>query len=296
MEIYNQDIKTLLENHFLAAENAEQDNRKAKDSFWASQTEAPLFDLYHQWIGTPPTNPIEAEKLVMFSAAKLMEVALINKLTEMGLCKKLEDQQRIEIVRHGVKITGYVDGVFTDGTPLECKTMYGDYQAKELKDGKPKTSYLKQLAIYMDALNVNQGKLIYMHRGTGEMYEFTLSREPGTLIFRCLEITFDLNDTYKRWADLYNGYIVPGKEPDLYENGTYKADLDKIDWKKVSRADIAKARAGTKVIGTDRENGWKILYSPYKDLLIEKQGAKLGYDEKELEQIKLATKGYSSKS
>lgn len=263
------------------------EREKVKSSFWASETEKPLFDLYHQWIGTPATNPIDAEKLVVFSAGKMMEVALIENLQAMGMVRKFEndEQQYIRITREGIEISGYIDGIFVDGTPLEVKTFYGDYQARELKAGKPKTAYLKQLAIYMDALNQNRGKLMYMDRGTGEMYEFTLTRESG-LKFKCMNIEFDLTDTYKRWAELYKNNIIPRIEP--RSEFRYKYPVQEIA--KASKTDISKARTNSAVYGD-----WQVKYSPYKNLIIQREGCGLGYSDDEIQAIKELTKGYSSK-
>jgi hypothetical protein len=264
--------------------------KKEKTSFWASESEKPLFDLYHEWMGTPPTNPLMAEKLVMFSAAKHLEISIIKRLQSIGLVQKQEDdkQLRFEMERQGIKVSGYYDGVFVDGTPVEIKTFYGEYQATLLKEGNPKPSYLKQLAIYMDSLDKNLGKLIYLDRGTGEMYEFDLRREPNSLRFKSMAVEFDLNDTYNRWAKLYKNHVAPKIEPP--SEYKYKKPLHAIDWSKVSRSDISKARNNHKVIGD-----WEALYSPYKSLIIEREGTTLGYSLEELEQIKRLTTGYSKR-
>ncbi len=295
MEIYDESLKIKLENFLLEEDEEYVKGRKQKSSFWPSESEKPLFDIYHTWFQTPQTNPIEAEKLIMFSAAKMMELALIGKLQKMGLVKKATDQQRFEFEREGVLVTGYADGIFEDGTPIEVKTFYGDYQARELNAGRPKSGYLKQLAMYMDVLDQDLGKLIYLDRGSGAMYEFDLVRTPDTLKFKSMAIEFDLNDTYKKWAKFYNENILLEKEPDPFECGHYKAKIDEINWSQLSKAVIGAARNGHKVIGTMPEEQWKILYSPWKDLLLERQGYKSGYSETELANIKRITKGYSSK-
>ena len=294
-EVYDQFLTTKLKEAFLLSEN----DKRVKTSFWPTDAEKNVFDLYHEWIGTPKTNPIEPEKLIMFNAAKMIEVALVNKFAYMGLLqqengvfekilKKLglakPKQTRIEMEREGVKITGYMDAVFVDGTPLEVKTFYGDYQAKELKLGKPKTAYLKQLAMYMDFQNADKGKLLYMDRGVGEIYEFTLTRE-GTK-FKCMSVEFDITDTYKRFARLYNNNIVPKIEPK--SEYVYKYLLEEIV--NASNSVISAARTNKAVYGD-----WQVKYSPYKDLIIEREGCGLGYSDEEITKIKELTKGYSSK-
>ena len=258
-----------------------------KTSFWATDTEKPLFDLYHNWIGTESTNPIEAEKLMMFNAGKMMEESLVQILNKMGKLEEVEEgQHRIEMERYGVPISGYMDGLLKGNIPLEIKSFYGDYQTRELKEGKPKTSYLKQLAIYMDAQDATVGKLIYIHRGTGEIFEFTLLRGDGNN-YKCMNVQFNLDDVYTRWKNLYNNNILTKQEP--MPDKKYKYPVDTIDWSKVSKSDISKARNNRKVIGD-----WEVLYSSYKQLYIEREKTCLGYTEEELEKIKEATKGYST--
>lgn len=269
--------------------SSQDEERRAKTSFWATDCEKPVFDLYHKWIGTPETNPIEAEKLMMFNAAKMMEISLVETLEKMGeiVVPENEDQHYCRMEREGIEVSGKLDAMLKDGTPVEVKTFYGDYQARELKAGNPRSSYLKQLAVYMDYLNKDKGFLIYIDRGTGEMYQFVLERVEG-LRFKCMSVEFDLTDTYRRWARLYKCNIVPKIEPK--SEFKYKYDIETLDWSEVSKSDISKARNGHKVIGD-----WEVSYSSYKNLIIEREGTCLGYTAQELERIKELTKGYSSK-
>jgi hypothetical protein len=293
IDIYDQCLKTKIEEYMLQEDQEYVATKKRKDSFWASETEKPLFDIYHQWNALPVTNPIDAEKLIMFSAAKMMELALVGKLQKMGLAKKGGDQFHFLIEREGVPISGYTDCIFVDGTVGEVKSFYGDYMTRDLQAGKPRTSNLKQLAVYLDAVNQDRGKLIYMDRGSGAMYEFTLLRE-GDTRFKCMNIEFDLKDTYTKWRTFYDNHILRNAEPDPFECGLYKADVETLDWTKVSKSNISAARTGKKVIGSDMENHWKILYSPYKTLWIQKMGQTLGYTDVEIKRIKELTKNYSS--
>lgn len=264
------------------------EEQKEKKSFWASEAETPLFDLFHKWMGTKPTDPPDAEKKMIFVAGKMMELSLVETLDKMGLINKPDEKQhRVEMEREGVPVSGYIDVLFKDGTVGEIKTYYGDYQSRDLQAGKPKESYLKQLAIYMDYLKAKQGKLIYLHRGTGEMYEFILDRHDT--IFTCRDIKFDIKDTYKRWAKLYQENILPHIEPK--SEYRYKKPLVEINWRKLSKTDIQKARNNQKVIG---DHPWAIQYSPFKQLVLQREGVEAGYNELELKVIEELTKGYTT--
>jgi hypothetical protein len=265
-------------------------NSKAwpKNSFWPSETEANVFDIYHKWKGTPVTNGPSAQSLMMMKVGKLMEESYTNMLFKMGVGKS--DQARVDMEREGVKITGYIDQILVEDrkdVPLEIKSFYGPYAEKELKEGKPKKGYLQQLAIYMDYLGVDLGYLLHLDRGSGKPYQFSVVRT-GPLTFKCLDTEIDLGVVYKKWSRLFKANIEKSIEPK--SEFVYKYDVTKIDWSKVSNSDISKARVNKKVLG-DFQAG----YSPFLDLLIEREGTTRGYTTEEIAIIKAATKGYSTK-
>lgn len=264
-----------------------KEKKGAKNTFWAGETEANAFDIYHRWAGTEPTNPPDTEKLMMFQAAKLIEQAYVDMFADMGiLLTSEEEQSRIEMNRKGVPISGYMDAMLRYmGRDVVCeiKTYYGDWHEKDLMNDKPRESYLKQLAVYLDATGLEEGLLFYVNRGTGRQFQFVLERK-GTKC-KCKDIEFDLNDVYSRWADIYE-YVQKGEAPP--SDFTYKFDIEELDWTEVSKSDISKARNGHKVLGD-----WQALYSDYKDLLVEAEGSRLGYSFEEMARIKELTTGYT---
>lgn len=265
----------------------DKENPHEKTSFWASDSERMLFDVFHTWMGTEPTNPIGAQTRLIFNAGKMMELAIVEVMERAKMAEVKEEQLRIEMERRGVPVSGYVDAVLNDGTPVEIKSFYGYYQVKDLEAGKPKTSYLKQLAIYMDCLGANLGKLLYVDRGTGQMYEFDLIRQDG-LTFQCNDIQFNLDDTYKKWEIFYRDHVLTKTEPPIEHR--YKIPVKEVNWKAMKSSDITKARTNKRVVG---DHPWAIQYSSYKDLIIERQGETQGYTSDELVQIKQLTAGFS---
>ncbi len=277
------------------------EEKREKKSFWASECETPLFDLYHKWIGTEPTNPLDLNGIMIMNTGKMLELSLVEILEKKGIAKIIDEQTRVEfeLEEYGIKVSGYVDAILQNDIPLEIKTFYGDYQERDLQMGKARSSYMKQLAIYMYYLKASKGILLYINRGNGNMYQFDLLRQ-GTK-FRLVkkrdeygriidaEDVFDLADTFKRWADLYKNHIVPKIEPK--SEFRYKIPVNEIDWNTISKTDISKARNNQKVIG----DSWQVAYSAYKDLIIEREGSTLGYSDEELAIIKEKTKGYTSK-
>lgn len=273
----------------------EKEERKAKTSFWASDCERNRFDIYHNWLGTDPTNPPEVEQYVMWDVAKMVEMGWVQRLQDAGELKKLEDinpaklkddQYYISIEREGVPITGKLDGITKDGYPFECKTYYGHYHYKDLANAMPKISYCKQLAVYMDALKVDRGVLFMVDRGNGKFFQFTQTLDHG--VFRCGNVEFTLDDDYKMFSEVYNDNILKDVEPK--SDFIYKIPVDKLDFSKISKADIAKMRNNKMVYGD-----WQVKYSNYKDMIVEREGSDLGYTPREIDYILTNTKGYSSR-
>lgn len=269
---------------------------RKREAFWASDVEKNGFDLYHEWKGTGFLNPVDPFREMIMRSGKAIEMEYVSILTEAGLAVPTDPekgQDRVSIEREGVSVVGRLDAMVKYGSnliPAEFKSFYGDYQERELLSGKPKTSYLKQLAIYMDAKDVDMGILIYIHRGTGEPFEFYLNRDRSNKERFFMEngIEFNLYDEYRRWNNLYYNHITLNVEPK--SDYVYKYPLDEIDWSKVSKTDISKARTGKKVLGD-----WQVLYSPYKELIIEREGTTLGYTLEEQQKLMELTKGYSTR-
>jgi hypothetical protein len=273
-----------------------QEEHKVKDSFWCTDYTKDGFELYHSFIGTPQTNPMEPEKLLMFSVAKHIETSIVNVLSKMG---KGKPQVRIEKeLAKGIKLTGYADFVFDDGIVVEWKSFYGDYQSKDLENGKPKKSYVFQLGCYLWALDKPKGILGYLDRGLGTMYEFEVNRV-GTVV-TCNGITIDLQDKFNEWIKLYNDHVITKVEPT--PKFIYKVPVEQVDWMALPKAKVSKARNNEAVVGGGGE-GWEIQYSSFKNLYIQREATRMGktfqdyigYSPKELERIKELSAGFTSK-
>jgi len=278
--------------------NQEERAGREKTSFWASEAETMAFEIYHRWIGTPPTNPIDEEKIMMLNMRKLTEEAVVEMVRRSGkLIDRYTNGERcyFEYGEHKVPISGYPDlGIMVNGQEVmvEVKTFYGEFQNKLIANGDVKTNYLKQLIIYMFHFNVPNGILFLINQGTGERFEYGITRcsQTNPHLFSCigLNIEIDIEDTFKRWEQIYIANILAKKEPE--PEFKYKYPLKEIVWEEISNSRISKARTNKAVIGD-----WQALYSDYKDLIIQKEGTHLGYNDEEIEFIKEATKGYSSK-
>jgi len=283
-------LRTQIKEHLLK----ERERRiKKKDSFWCTENELNQFDIYQRFKGIEPTNPMTPETAFGLGMRKKLEEAVVEILDNMGILIKPKDgQHRVEMERFGVKITGYMDAVIKEENkqvPVEIKTSFGYYQQKELMSGKPKLNYLKQLAQYMDSMNANKGYLFQVHFEkdliVDDIYQFVVTRNGSK--FKCGYIKFDINDTYKRYKEIYEKYILPDIEPP--SEFIYKYPLEKIDWKSLPNNKISKARNNRAIIGD-----WQCIYSDYKDLIIKREGTVNGYTDKEIDYIMEKTKGYTN--
>jgi len=272
-------------------------NEKEKTSFWASESEIQAFDIYHRWMKTPPTNPIEEEKLMMLKMRKLTEDAIVFYLKQTGkVIERLTNGERcfFEWGPNKVPISGYPDIGISDGKKeiiVEVKTYYGGKQHSEIRIGKVKSSYLKQLAIYLYHFKINHGILLMVNQGTGEKFEYELYQNgKNKHHFICPDNSVEINleETFKKWENIWIKNILPKKEPKI--DFIYKYDIKKIDWDNLPASVISKARNNKAVVGD-----WQIKYSDYKNLIISKQKTTSGYTPEELKIIRELTTGYSTK-
>lgn len=267
---------------------------REKTAFSCSDYGKTNLDLYYSFIGEKKTNPIEWFTMVRLGAGKGAEENLLKVLKDSGIVNEdyvQEEDGRVEMSRYGFEIHGYIDAITKEGLPVEIKTINNKntYDILSYQQNKPRENYVGQLAMYMDFLGVDTGYLFVASLDGLNTFLFEC-KKVGDLLYKCGETMVDLRAQYESWAKLYKENIVPKKEPNVFEY-RYKIPVEEIDWSKISDTDISKARTNKKVIG----DGWQIQYSPYKDLILKRQGVTPGYSDEELEFIKKVTKGYSAK-
>jgi len=287
-----------------------KEKHKPKDSFWASDCDKGILDIYLKFKDIPETNPPELpSKIVMLTGKKIEEtvVDLCSKSKSIKVIKPEKGEQfRVDMKRKGIKITGYIDMVIKEKqitdkgkqkstlVPTEIKSCYG-FASSKYEKGEGQLHHLKQLAVYMDYMDVDKGYLLYVARDTGGMWIMELLRDEEG-VFKGGGHTFKIVDEYVRWSDLYYKYIINDIEPK--NDYLYKTPINDIDWNTTSKTDISKARTGKAVIGD-----WQVKYSSYKNYVIQKEAERfkknpstyLGYSDLEKAQICQMTQGYSSK-
>ena len=267
--------------------------KREKKAFYSSDFGKPLLDLYFSFKGIDATNPPKWNETLKWGAGKGVEESMLKILKDSGFVDETYDQKidgRIEIEREGIRINGYIDAKTKDGLPIEIKSINNknQFDIAKYEDGKPRENYVGQLATYMDALNVDVGYLL-VASVDGLNYFLFECNKTGERKYKCKDTEVDLDIQYKRWARLFKENIEKDITPQPTEY-IYKHDVSTLDWSKVSKTAISKARNNHAVIGD-----FQITYSPWADKIIEMQGVKRGYDEEELKIIKEKTAGYSAR-
>jgi len=294
----------------------ETEEHKAKETLYPTDNSKLEADILLELRGVQPTNPSKWNDTLRQEAGKAVEMQMIKVLKQNGVIDELYDQDNLpstKIERMGVPISMRFDAqakestlkldstIFpqgqeikiTKGEPIEIKTINNNnsFDIQKYIEGMPRESYITQIAIYMDALNKDIGHL-FASTIDGLNYFWFQVKHIGNLIFQADKITIDLNKVYERYAKIWKKY-KENVEPDWFEE-IYKLPVEQVNWTSLSSTKITEARNNRRVIGS--ENSWKINYSPYRDLILEKQGInQKGYTESEILKIKELTKGFSKK-
>lgn len=284
-----------------------QEEDRERVAFHCSDYKKLAFDIFHSFKKTAKTNPPEWFETLKWGAGKGVELAMLDILKQNGIVDKTYDQKldgRIDFVREGVEIHGYMDAKVKSGNtlglvenaPIEIKSINNanKFDIEKYINNNPRENYVGQLAMYMDCLDMKIGYLFVASIDGLSRFSFICEKiDEG--IYKCGNTIVDLNKEYKRFSDLKTNYIDKNIEPNSSDEAIYKYDLSKLDFQKeflegrLFASQILKARNNEAVIGD-----WQVKYSDYKDLIIKQQNTSLGYTDEEIKLIKEKTVGYTT--
>lgn len=268
---------------------------KERKNFYASDFLKSNLDLYFSWINEPKTNPTQWYDTLRWGAGRGVEEQMLIVLKMSGLVAEDYDQKLhggFKVQREGITVSGYTDARMVEaynGEPIEIKSINNKNanDVSSYKNGYPRKNYVGQLAIYMDVMQKQRGHL-FVSSIDGLNRFWLYCNKIGDGIYQCGHVIVNVNEEYRRWDMLLKNNIIPKIMPDVFEH-RYKIPVEEIDWHTISKSKISWARNGHGVIGD-----WEVLYSPWKDKIIELQGTVLGYTNKELAIIQEKTKGYTT--
>ena len=271
-------------------------DERERYGFHASDYGKMGLELYFAFKKVPQSNPVRWNETLKWGAGKGVELQMLKVLKDSGVVPLDYDQDKEPVVvveREGVQVFTHKDAVNFNGEPIEIKSINNKnaIDIKKYADGNPRENYVGQLAIYMDSLGKDRGYMFVASVDGLSYFWLECNRLEGRR-FQCGQVIVDLDKEYQRWAEIKK-HVENDIEPDPFEFGRYKLSPKEVDWSSLSVATISAVRAGKKVIG-DPE-AWRILYSPWKDEIIKRQGVRPGYSEEELAEIREITKGFSTK-
>ncbi|HRF70291.1 MAG TPA: hypothetical protein PKV66_02545 [Candidatus Pelethenecus sp.] len=269
-----------------------QENRE-KEHFYSSDFGKSLIDLYFAFTKEPVTNPPKWSDTLKWEAGKGVESGMLIILKMNGVVPQDYDQKehgRIELKYKTIQINGYIDALTVTGLPIEIKSINNKnaFDISKYENGYPRENYVGQLATYMESKGVDRG-FLFVASVDGLSYFWFECQALGNGKYKCGNVTVDLYKEWDKWVELKD--IVDSGSPAPFNyifEYVYKFPIENIDWNDISKTDIGKARNGHKVIGD-----WQVLWSNWKNRLIELQNTTLGYTEEELSRIKQLTEGYS---
>lgn len=290
-------------------------DKKQRVNFYASDSQKLEADIWLELKGVEPTNPPKWNDSLKWAAGKGVENQMCKLLIENGHINadyKQDEVDSLKIERYGItvsmrpdaytiKSTLHCDEInlpqsatieLEDGEPLEIKSVNNknSFDIQDYIDGKPRENYVMQLAFYMEALGKERGYLFVAAIDGLNTFLFTCTKLPDGR-YQCENTIVDIDAEMKRFSEIWRKFQA-SEEPNWNEQ-IYKIPVNEIDWTKQTKNAIQEARMNRKVIGSAQQ--YKILYSSFCNLILEKQNTKRGYDENELAQIVAATAGYSSK-
>jgi hypothetical protein len=269
-------------------------------------------DIILEYRGVEMTNPPEYTDSLKWNAGKGVEEGMIEVLKANGCLNDYhqDNQASMKLNYKDIVISMKPDckaqeSIFKvagegldpltielhEGEPIEIKSLNNknSVDVKKYEEGNPRENYVGQLATYMYTMKKKRGHL-FLSTIDGLHTFWFICEEVGEGKYKCENTEVDLFKELDRYVTVYKRHLA-GEEPNWFEE-TYKMPLESIDWKSLKQTAIGDARNNKKVVGS--ENSYKINYSNYKDLIIQKQGATLGYNEGELTIIKEATTGYTT--
>lgn len=262
----------------------------------ASDFGKPSLDLFFRMTGVEETNPTQWNDKIKWGAGLGVEKELLQVLKDSNIVPEEYDQDVHGLISKeigGILFTGHMDGntsLDQTGEPIEIKSINNKnaFDIEKYRNNNPRENYVGQLAMYMFLTKAKKGHL-FVSAVDGLSNFYFECNDIGNYTYKCGNTVVDVGTEVKRLIKLYKDHVVPNKMPDIWEY-RYKYPILEIDWNNVSNSKISLARNNKAVIGD-----YQIVYSNWKDLIVQLQGETLGYTPEEISKIKELTKNYTTK-
>ena len=192
----------------IAKDNEEKRKDYKQTSFHASSLGNCMRGTYLQRLGIEPDKPLEVGVLRKFKAGELFEEWLIDLLKRNKDIKSIETQNRVESKLYNM--SGRIDALITyqNGSQeiVECKSQQSKSFWYNIHNGnKPHRHHEYQLWVYLKAMGIENGKIIYISKDDLSIQEYPVKLEDKELAKEVIDILDLLN---KAWKDK-NPLLLP---------------------------------------------------------------------------------------
>lgn len=190
----------VLIDEVIEQKNSERKKEYTQKTFHASSLGNCLRGTYLQRLGIEPDEPVETSVLRKFMAGNLFEDWLIDLYKGNKKIKSVETQTRVESKLYDM--SGRLDALLTyqDGSKeiIECKSQHSKSFWYNVKNGnKPHRHHEYQLWVYLKALGIDNGKIVYISKDDLSIQEYVVNLNDKTLAEEVIAVLTLLNTAWK---------------------------------------------------------------------------------------------------
>lgn len=175
----------------------EREEKEIK-SWHASRLGSCLTGLYLERLGVKPDDEFDNRTLRVFSAGKIFEDWVVGLVENNGV--KIEKQVRIELPQYD--LTGYADFVVENENEklvYEVKSKHSNaFWYMEKKGEGANRQHEMQLWCYLKALNIPDGRIIYLSKDDLAILEYQVKLNDEKLAGEVLAELKILNEAWKQ--------------------------------------------------------------------------------------------------
>jgi len=168
-------LEDLLKQGLVSLNNKEKNGHKTeKGVYYPSALGSCLRKQYYTYtLG----ERVSHEELVIFATGKSVHETIAKAFGEVATIEKVEENVSLEI-SPAIKLKGRIDLLIAD---YEGKKYLIEAKSTSKTPDAPFEEHVFQLQVYMQALNYNEGFILYWNKVTGEIKVFKVAKNKEVL-------------------------------------------------------------------------------------------------------------------
>jgi len=168
-------LEEMLKKGLLSLEEKEKsDHEREKGAYYPSQLGSCLRKQYYEYTLGEQVTP---EELVIFTTGKRVHEAVAEAFGEVAKVEKVEENVSITI-SPSLKLKGRIDLLIAD---YDGKKYLIEVKSTSRTPETPYEEHVIQLHIYMQALNYEEGYVLYWNKVKGEIKVFKVKKDEEVL-------------------------------------------------------------------------------------------------------------------